>query len=76
VKAARQLQRAGERIEVGDIISFVKIRGGEGVKAVQLARIDEVDADKYVEHLRTALEQILEALGTSFEEIIVGSQLM
>jgi len=76
VKAARQLQRVGERVEVGDIISFVKVRSGEGVKAVQLARIDEVDPDKYVEHLRTALEQILEALGTSFEEIIVGSQLM
>ena len=76
VKAARQLQRHGVRVEVGDIISFVKVRGGEGVKAVQLARIDEVDSEKYIEHLRTATEQILEALGTSFEEVVGGAQLM
>ena len=76
VKAARQLQRLGRRVEVGDVISFVKVRGGDGVKAVQLARIDEVDPEKYVEHVRTALEQILEALGTSFEEILAGTQLM
>ena len=72
VKAARQLAKRGVRIEVGDIISFVKVRGGEVDKAVQLARIDEVDFDKYVEHIRTALEQILEALNISFEEIIGG----
>lgn len=76
VKAARQLQRFGLRVEVGDIISFVKVRGGDGVKAVQLARIDEVDPEKYIEHLRAALEQILESLGTSFNEIVTGSQLM
>lgn len=76
VKAARQLQRFGLRVEVGDIISFVKVRGGDGVKAVQLARIDEIDPEKYIEHLRTALEQILESLGTSFDEIVTGGQLM
>lgn len=76
VKAARQLQRMGMRVEVGDIIFFVKVRGSEGVKAVQLARIDEVDPEKYIEHLRTALEQVLEALGTSFDEIITGAQLL
>lgn len=75
VRAARQLQRVGIVVEVGDIISFVKVHGGEGVKAVQLARIDEVDSEKYVEHLRTATEQVLEALGTSFEEIVTGVQL-
>lgn len=70
VKAARQLARLGKRVEVGDIISFVKTRDREGVKPVQLARIDEVDTEKYVEHMRTALEQVLEALGISFDEII------
>ena len=75
VKAAKQLQRMGRRVEVGDVICFVKVRGGDGVKAVQLARIDEVDPDKYVEHIKTALEQVLEALGTSFEEVVTGMQL-
>lgn len=75
VKAARQLQKIGRSVGMGDIISYVKTRGGDGVKAVQLARIDEIDSEKYIEHLRTALEQILEALGTSFEEIVTGGQL-
>ena len=70
VKAARQLARYGKVVEVGDIVSFVKIRGKEGVKPVQLARVDEIDSEKYVEHLRSTLEQILEALGISFEEIV------
>jgi len=70
VKAARQLARLGKRVEVGDIISYVKTRGREGVKPVQLARIDEVDTEKYVEYMRTALEQVLEALGISFDEIV------
>ncbi len=75
VKAARQLARLGKQIEVGDVISFVKVRGSEGVKAVQLARIDEVDFEKYVEHIRTAMEQVFDALGISFEEVI-GTSLL
>ena len=75
VKAARQLARLGKQIEVGDVISFVKVRGSEGVKAVQLARIDEVDFEKYVEHIRTAMEQVFDALGISFEEVMGASLL-
>jgi len=70
VKAARQLARYGKILDVGDIITYVKVRSQEGVKAVQLARIDEIDHDKYVEHLKTTLVQILEALGISFDEIL------
>ena len=70
VKAARQLAKLGKQIGVGDVISFVKIKGGDGVKAIQLARIDEVDQEKYVEHIRTTLEQVFDALGISFDEIM------
>ena len=70
VKAARQLLRYGKVVEVGDVVSFVKTRDGEGVKAILLARIDEVDGEKYVEHMRSATEQVLEALGLSFDEIV------
>lgn len=75
VKAALQLRQYGVSIDAGDIISYVKVRSSEGVKPVQLARIDEVDPEKYVEYMRTALEQILEALGTSFEEVLAGTTL-
>ncbi len=70
VKAARQLEKLGKNIGVGDIITYVKVRSQDGVKAVQLARIDEIDQEKYVEHLKTTLIQILEALGISFDEIL------
>jgi len=70
VKAARQLEKLGKTIDVGDIITYVKVRSQDGVKAVQLARIDEIDQEKYVEHLKTTLVQILEALGISFDEIL------
>ncbi len=70
VKAARQLAKFGKQIEVGDVISFVKTRDSEGVKAIQLARIDEIDEEKYLEYIRTTAEQILEALGIPFDEIM------
>ncbi len=72
VKAAKQLLPYRGKIEVGEIVSFVKTRDKEGVKPVQLARIDEVDTEKYVEALRTTLEQILDALDISFDEIMGG----
>ncbi len=73
VKAAKQLlPYRSNGIEVGEIISFVKTKDKEGVKPVQLARIDEVDTEKYIEAMRTTLEQILDALDISFDEIMGG----
>ncbi|MEM2535170.1 MAG: hypothetical protein QXD12_05125, partial [Candidatus Nezhaarchaeales archaeon] len=54
----------------GSIIRFVKVKGEPGVKPIQLARIDEIDVDKYVEHMRTTFEQVLTALGLDFDEIL------
>jgi DNA polymerase I len=85
VKAARQLLeyrrklglasassggRAG--IEVGEIIAYVKTKGKEGVKAVQVARLDEIDPDKYIEIMKTTLQQILDALEIDFEDLLGG----
>ncbi|MEM0087492.1 MAG: DNA-directed DNA polymerase I [Thermofilum sp.] len=76
VKAARllitHLKKLGiERsIEVGDVISYVKTSDKLGVKPVELARIDEVDHEKYIEIIRTTLEQVLEALDIRFEELL------
>jgi DNA polymerase I len=68
VKAARLLQQAGTEMKSGDIVSFVKVRGELGVKPVQLARLEEVDIEKYIEYIRGTFEQVLDALGVDFED--------
>jgi len=75
VKAARALEAYGKKLEAGDIISFVKVRSGDGVKPVQLARIDEVDEDKYVDYIETTFRQVLEAIGVDFDELMGSSHM-
>lgn len=80
VKAARILQHNGKEIRAGDQISFVKViksssRGSSaednsGVKPVELASRNEIDVDKYVAYLQATFDQVLDALGLNFEEII------
>jgi len=80
VKAARILQKSGKELRAGDLISFVKvIRSGQqrgsaednsGVKPVELASRNEVDVDKYIAYLQSTFDQVLDALGLNFEEII------
>ncbi|MEM3149261.1 MAG: DNA polymerase domain-containing protein, partial [Candidatus Jordarchaeales archaeon] len=70
VKAARQLSSFGKEIKPGDIISFVKVKGKEGVKPVELAKKEEIDTEKYKEYLRSTFEQVLDALGLEFDKIV------
>ena len=70
VKAARLLRNAGKDVKPGDIISYVKTAGGLGVKPVSMARPEDVDVDKYIDYLRSTFDQLLDALGYSFEEIM------
>lgn len=80
VKAARILQKSGKEIRSGDLISFVKVikssssRGNpednSGVKPVELASRNEVDVDKYIAYLQATFDQVLDAVGLNFEEII------
>ncbi|MEM2136688.1 MAG: DNA-directed DNA polymerase I [Candidatus Methanomethylicia archaeon] len=71
VKAAKLLEKFQSRkLGAGDIISYVKVRGDIGVKPIQLARIDEVDVEKYVGHMESTLRQILEAIGINLDEIL------
>jgi DNA polymerase I len=69
VKAARLLQQAGTEMKPGDIISFVKVRGEPGVKPVQLARLEEVDSEKYIDYIHGTFEQVLDALGVEFDDL-------
>ena len=69
VKAAKLLQDNGREIKAGDIISFVKTRTPPNVKPVALARMDEIDVDKYLEYASSMFDQMLDSLGFSFDEI-------
>jgi len=75
VKAALQLKNFGIEVKAGQNIAYVKVRTAEGVKPVQLARLDEIDVNKYIEMMRSSLEQLLEPSGIDFEEILGTSSL-
>ncbi|MET1101135.1 MAG: DNA-directed DNA polymerase I [Pyrodictiaceae archaeon] len=75
VKAARQLVNAGIEVSPGDIISFVKTKSGEGVKPIQLARLVEVDVEKYIDYLKTTFEQVLGTLSINWDDIIGSRRL-
>jgi len=68
VKAALQLYRRGISVQKGDLITFVKVRGKEGVRHIQLAKISDIDSQKYIETLESTLEQLFTALGLTWEE--------
>ncbi len=70
VKAAKILQENGARLKAGDLISFVKVSKDPHVKPVELATKNEIDIDKYIAHLHSTFDQVLDALGLDFDEII------
>jgi DNA polymerase I len=70
VKAADILQKKGYELKAGDLISFVKVVKEPHVKPVQLASDSEIDVEKYVGYLHSTFDQVLDALGLDFEEII------
>jgi len=70
VKAALDLQAAtGKTYQKGETISFIKSKGPIGAKAIEIAKLQDIDPKKYKELLKSALEQVLDALGITFEEI-------
>jgi len=70
VKAALILQKMGYELKAGDMISFVKVLKEPRVKPVQIASNSEIDVDKYVGYLQSTFDQVLDALGLDFDEII------
>jgi DNA polymerase I len=70
VKAAKILRDNGVELKAGDLISFVKITKEPHVKPVELATKNEIDVDKYIAYLHSTFDQVLDALGLDFEEII------
>ncbi|MEM2971863.1 MAG: DNA polymerase domain-containing protein, partial [Candidatus Bathyarchaeia archaeon] len=70
VKAARILKEGGLELKAGDLISFVKVVNEPHVKPVELATKNEIDVDKYIAYLHSTFDQVLDALGLDFNEII------
>ncbi len=75
VRAAMQLMQAGIHVMPGDVIVYVKVRGRDKVKAIQLAKLHEVDSDEYIKTVRTAFEQVLTAIGTTWDDIVGSMKL-
>jgi DNA polymerase I len=70
VKAAKILKQGGVELRAGDLISFVKVVKEPHVKPVEMATNNEIDVDKYVAYLHSTFDQVLDALGLDFDEII------
>jgi DNA polymerase I len=70
VKAAKELKKRGYELKAGDLISFVKVMKEPHVKPLQLASNSEIDVEKYVSYLQSTFDQVLDALGLDFNEII------
>ena len=70
VKAAKILKESGADLKAGDLIRFVKTARPPHVKPVELATKNEIDIDKYTAYLHSTFDQVLDALGLNFEEII------
>jgi len=75
VRAAKLLIAKGKEVKAGEIISYVKTVTPPGVKPISMASPEEVDADKYLEQLKSTFDQILDALGYDFNEIMGVSKL-
>ena len=53
----------------GDTVKFIKTRGSSGAKVIDIAKLQDIDIKKYKDLLQSALEQVLDALGITFEEV-------
>jgi len=70
VRAALELRDVtGREFQKGETVSFIKSKGSIGAKAIELAKLQDVDTKKYKELLISALEQVLDALGITYDEI-------
>ncbi len=70
VRAAKELRDVtGRNFQKGETISFIKSKGASGAKAIELAKLQDIDTKKYKELLKSAFEQVLDALGITFDEI-------
>jgi DNA polymerase I len=71
IKAAKMLADANKReVRAGDIISYVKIKAGDGVRPVELSKPEEIDTEKYLETMESTFEQVVSALNFDFRSVL------
>jgi len=75
VRAAKLLEEKGREVKAGEIIQYVKTKNPPYVKPVALAKVEEIDADKYIEYAHSMFDQLLDALDFSFDEIMGATTL-
>ena len=69
-KASKEeIKAIKKKYQKGDVVSFIKSKDSVGAKIVDIAKLQDIDTKKYKELLKSALEQVLDALGITFEEI-------
>ncbi|MFX1317453.1 MAG: DNA-directed DNA polymerase I, partial [Promethearchaeota archaeon] len=72
VRAARKLrEKKKKEYQEGETISFIKSNDKIGAKVKELATFKDIDVKKYRQLLRSALEQLLDALNIDYQEIIL-----
>ncbi|MEM4499711.1 MAG: DNA-directed DNA polymerase I [Sulfolobales archaeon] len=69
VKAAHQLINNGINITRGDVILYVKVRSKDKVKPIQLAKVDDIDIDSYLDYVKSILEQVLIPFSITWDDI-------
>jgi len=70
VRAAQLLEtKLHKKVDSGDIIQFVKTKGGDGVLPIELAKPSDVSIKKYKQQLESTFEQVLDAIGIPIEEL-------
>jgi DNA polymerase, archaea type len=75
VKAAILLRNSNREVKAGELISFVKTKGGHGVKPTVQAKPEDIDVDKYIEYASSMFDQVLSALDLSFESVVPKTSL-
>jgi len=63
------INNINKKYQKGYIATFIKSKGSIGAKAIEIAKIQDIDIKKYKELLKSALEQVLDAIGISWQEI-------
>ena len=69
VRIHNEIQAIKNKYRKGDTVKFIKSKGPLGAKVIEMAKLQDIDSPKYRDLLKSALEQVLDALDISFEEI-------
>lgn len=76
-KVKPQVIKAGEqlgKVSKGQFVSFVKTWNEPHVKPVQLVQRKEIDKEKYIESMKSTLEQVIESMDIEFEALLTGKR--